>query len=504
MLAFNIFIIMNADKGEDWMKEYECIVVGSGSAMIIVEAIAQKNPKAKIAVIDKDDPGGICLTRGCIPSKMLLYPAELLATIRKAEELGIEVEVKKVDFAKVMERMRSYIQAEMEMIRYGLSHAKNIDYYPFTAEFVAPYTMKVGNETITSKKIILCTGSKTLIPPIKGIDKVSYHTSDTILKISRLPKSLAIIGGGYIAAEYGFFFSAMGSNVTIIGRNPQFLPDEEPEISALAKRELQKNIKILTNHEVQSVEKTSSGMKKLVAVNRENGKKVEIVAEEILVASGRAPNTDILHPEKANIKVDEQGWIIVNEFLETSQPNVWALGDANGKYMFKHKANYEALIVYYNAVLGKRVKADYHAVPHAVFIHPEIASVGLKEKEAIEKFGENNILIGTERFEDTAKGKVMNLKDYFVKVIVEKETMKILGAHIIGPYASVLIQEIVNLMYTPDQSANPIIHGMHIHPSLSEVVEKAFHSLMPPKVYHHILEHHYQLAVTSNFKSKIV
>ncbi|MEM3641573.1 MAG: FAD-dependent oxidoreductase, partial [Candidatus Bathyarchaeia archaeon] len=154
------------------MKEYDYIIVGSGSAMVIVEAIIQTNPKAKIAVIDKDDPGGICLTRGCIPSKMLLYPAELLATIRKACELGIEVEVKKVDFAKVMERMRSHIQAEIEMIRYGLSHAKNIDYYHLTAEFVAPYTMKVGNEIITAKRIILCSGSKPLIPPIKGIDKV--------------------------------------------------------------------------------------------------------------------------------------------------------------------------------------------------------------------------------------------------------------------------------------------------------------------------------------------
>ncbi|MEM3571899.1 MAG: dihydrolipoyl dehydrogenase, partial [Candidatus Bathyarchaeia archaeon] len=146
--------------------------------------------------------------------------------------------------------------------------------------------------------------------------------------------------------------------------------------------------------------------------------------------------------------------------------------------------------VYYNAVLNKKVKVDYHAIPHAVFTYPEIASVGLKEKEAIEKFGEDNILIGIENFENTAKGEAMNLKNYFVKVIVERETLKILGAHIIGPYASILIQEIVNLMYTPDQSAKPIIHGMHIHPALSEVVERAFHSLVPPEVYHHVLEHY--------------
>jgi dihydrolipoamide dehydrogenase len=346
---------------------------------------------------------------------------------------------------------------------------------------------------ITSKMIFLCTGSKPVIPPINGLEKVGYLTSDTLLKLNRLPESIAIIGGGYIAAEYGHFFSAMGSKVTIIGRNPQFLPDEEPEVSALAKRELQKRMQILTNHEVREAAKTSTGIKKLVAVNRENGKTIEIAAEEILVASGRGPNTDILHPEKGGIKTDAEGWIVVNEYLETSQPGVWALGDADGKYPFKHKANYEAQVVYYNAILKERIQADYHAVPHAVFTHPEVASVGLKEKEAIEKYGKDKVLIGIQRYQDTAKGEAMGVKDYFVKVIVEKETMKILGAHVIGPYASVLIQEIINLMYTTEQSAEPIIRGMHIHPALSEVVQRAFGSLVPPEVYRHVLEHHYEL-----------
>jgi dihydrolipoamide dehydrogenase len=139
------------------------------------------------------------------------------------------------------------------------------------------------------------------------------------------------------------------------------------------------------------------------------------------------------------------------------------------------------------------MKADYHAVPHAVFTYPEIASVGLGEKEAIEKYGQDKVLIGIHRYQDTAKGEAMNLTDYFVKVIVENENMKILGAHIIGPYASVLIQEIINLMYTPEQSALPMLRGMHIHPALSEVVEKAFSSLMPPEMYHHVIEHHFQL-----------
>ncbi len=475
------------------MKEYDLIVIGTGSAMNIVNAMTARDPHLKVAVIDKDEPGGICLTRGCIPSKILLYPAELVRTIEDASRFGIEVDLKAVDFGKIMERMRTLIYKDINGIREALSHSKNIDYYPAPAEFIAPYALKIGNETVTAKMIILCTGSKPTIPPIKGLEETGYHTSDSVLKMRRLPKSIAIIGGGYIAAEYGHFFSAMGSKVTIIGRNPQFLPDEEPEISALAKRELQKHMAILTNHEVREATKTPSGNKKAIAVNRANGETVQVTAEEILVAVGRSPNTDILHPEKGNIKTDSNSWITVNEYMETSQPNVWALGDADGKYMFKHVANYESQTVYYNAVLKRNIRIDYHAVPHAVFTYPEVAGVGLREKEALEKYGEDRVLIGIHRYEDTAKGEAMGVKDYFAKVIVERETLRILGAHIIGPHASTLIQEAINLMYTHDQTAVPIFNGMHIHPALSEVVENAFHNLMPSEQYHHLIEHHYGL-----------
>ena len=474
------------------MKEYDLISIGTGSAMGIVEAMISENPKIRVAVIDKDDPGGICLTRGCIPSKLLLYPAELVRTIEKAKTFGINSEIIKVDFRAVMERMRNIIRSDINKIRQGISQSKHVDYYPVAAEFVAPYTLKVGNETIKAKMIILGTGSKPAVPSIKGIEETGYLTSDTILTITELPRSIVIVGGGYIAAEYSHFLSAMGAKVTVVGRNPQFIPTEEPEISALAKRDLGEHVTIITNHDVKEIKKTKNG-KTIVAVNRENGKKLEVTADELLVATGRASHSDVLHPEKAGILTDRRGWITVNEYLETSQPNVWALGDANGKYLFKHAANYEASVVYNNAVLKRKVKADYHAVPHAVFSYPEIASVGLGEKAAIEQFGEEKVLIGFYRYEDTAKGEAMDEKDCFVKVILERDTMKILGAHIIGPYASVLIHEIIPSMYTKEQTAKPILDSMHIHPALSEVVERAFRSLMPPEHYHHILGHYFNL-----------
>lgn len=469
------------------MKKYDLIIIGTGSGTNYVGLIINQHPDFKIAIIDKDDPGGICLTRGCIPSKLLLYPAELIRTIGTAGKFGIDLELRNIDFDYIMDRMRLIISRDIESLREALSSNPNVDYYHDIAEFISPYTMKVGSETITSEIIFLCTGSKTFIPDIKGLEEAGYLTSDTVLKIGRLPPSIAIIGGGYIAAEYGHFFSSMGSKVTIIGRNIQFIPEEEPEISSLAKREMSGFMDIFTGHEALEVHRNADGKKKIIAES--GGKKVDFFVDEILIASGRSNTHDILHPEKGGIKTDPNGWITVDEYLETNQPNIWAFGDADGKFLFKHVANYESRIVFYNAIMKQKIKIDYHAVPYAIFSYPEIASVGIREKEAVEKYGKQNLLIGFEKYENTAKGEAMDVKDYFVKIIFEKSTNKILGGHIIGPYASILIQEIINLMYTKEERAEPVILGMHIHPALSEVVQKAFYSIMPVEHYHHLLGH---------------
>lgn len=468
------------------MKNYDLIVIGTGSGVNYVETVIEMNPDYRVAVIDKDEPGGICLTRGCIPSKLLLYPAEIIRTIGMAGKFGIDAEIKKIDFNYIMENMRSIISKDIESIRNGLTSHPNVDYYHDTAEFISPYTIKVGSETIRSQKMFLCTGSRTIIPNVKGLPETGYLTSDTVLKMTALPASIAIIGGGYIAAEYGHFFSSMGSKVTIIGRNKSFIPEVEPEISGLAKRYMSHFMDIFTGHEAVEVQTTGSGKKKVTAVFE--GKKVDFTADEVLVASGRGPTNDILHPEKGGLKTDKKGWIQVNEYLETSQPDIWAFGDADGKYLFKHVANYESRIVFNNAFMKQRIRADYHAVPYAVFSYPEIAGVGMSEKEAVEKYGQNDILICFEKYENTAKGEAMKVTDYFVKIILHESTQNILGAHIIGPHASILIQEIVNQM-NQKGSLEPIISGMHIHPALSEVVQRACYSRMHLEHYHHMLGH---------------
>src|SRR3989442_4652752 len=201
------------------MKEYDLIVIGSGSAMNLVDPMIQENPNIRIAVIDKDEPGGICLTRGCIPSKILLYPAELIRTIRRARGFGLDVELRSVDFVKVMERMHGLIHNDIDQIRKGLSSSENIDYLHAPAEFTAPYTMRADGTEIRAPKILLGAGSEPIIPEIPGLAEAGYLTSDTILGIRKLPPRVAVIGGGYIAAEYGFFLAAIGADVTILRRD---------------------------------------------------------------------------------------------------------------------------------------------------------------------------------------------------------------------------------------------------------------------------------------------
>lgn len=471
------------------MKDYDLIVIGTGSGMNYVNPIIDSNPEMKIAVIDKDEPGGICLTKGCIPSKILLYPAELIREFETAPLFGIKLEIKDIEFRTIMERMRRKIGENIKMIRQGLTESPYLDYYHAPAEFVSPYTLKVGEETLHADMIFLCTGSKPAVPPVRGLEETGYLTSDTVLELNECPISLAILGGSYIGGEYGHFFSAMGAEVTVIGRNPHFLPQEEPEISELARIKMSEYMRILTNHEAVEVKKENNGQKTVIAKNRKTGEETKVTVDEILVATGRVPNTDILHPERAGIKTDSQGWILVNEYLETSQPNIWAFGDANGKYLLKHVGNYESGVVYLNAIMQEKVKVDYHAVPHAVFSYPEIAGVGMSEKEAIEEFGEKRVVIGFKLFEDTAKGTAMEARDYFVKVILDGLEERILGAHIIGPHASILIHQVIPLMYTASGSLKPIVRSMDIHPSLSEVVTRAFYSRLSPEHYHHVMKH---------------
>ena len=462
------------------MKEYDILAIGSGSAVSVVDAWLQRHPGSRGALIDKDAPGGICLTRGCIPSKMLTSVADVVRTVERAGEFGVSVPGARVDFAKVMGRLHAHIDPEIHAIGEGLSQAPNLDYYHEPVEFVEPYTLRsAGGVTMHSTRILLGLGSEPILPALPGLREARPLTTDTVFDLRERPDRLAILGGGYIAAEFAHFFSAVGTEVTVVGRNPRFLPQEDPEISDIVTRSLGRRVRLVLGRPPDRVEAGRRGRTTLHLPPTGTAPEENLEVDRVLVATGRGPTTRILHPERAGIATDARGWIRVNEYLETSQPGIWALGDATGNLPFKHKANYDAKVLYYALVGGRRTAVDYHAVPHAVFTDPEVASVGLTEPQALERYGADELLLGRYEYKNTAKGEAIGAEDGRVKVLVRRPGLEIVGAHIVGPQASVLVQEVINLLYTSDRSARPIVDGMHIHPALSEVVERAFLALAP-------------------------
>jgi len=455
------------------MKEYDVIVVGSGCGMIIVDEAAAHG--LKVALVDKGPLGGTCLNLGCIPSKMLIYVADKIVETQEARRLGVDVEIKAVDFKFAMERMRKTIGETRNHAQKEIVGSDDLDFYEGEGHFVADYTIEVNGQEIKGKKIFLASGSRPLIPRIKGMDSVDYLTNETVLQLTERPDSLIVIGGGYIAVEYGHFFAAMGTKVTILEMAERIVLPEEPEISELLKRALSRRMEVHTNVQAQEVKKTGDGAT-VVVQDKDAGQLKEFTAQRILVAVGRRSNADLLKAENTGLQLDERGFIKVDRHLQTNKKNIFAVGDANGQQMFTHVANKEATLAVSNAVHGTKLEMDYSAAPHAVYSYPQIASVGLTQEKAVK---DHDILVGKTKYSDVAKGEAMMEKEGFAKAVVEKNSGKILGFHIIGPYAPELIQEVVNAMESGGH-IDQITGSMHIHPALSELIPQTLNNIAQP------------------------
>ncbi len=459
------------------MKEYDVVIVGSGSgANLIEDALAHRKT---VALVDKGPAGGTCLNVGCIPTKLIVFPADRIMEIREAKKLGIEATVSHVDFGAIMARMRSYVEESSDRIAQALRRAEDFDFYDGEARFTGPDTLAVADTAIRGKTIFLASGARPLIPPIAGLEGTSYLTNESALALTTLPERLVVIGGGYIAAEFAHFFDAMGAAVTIIQRNPRLVPEEEPAVSELLRESLARRMTIHVNTEAIAIRANGTAVT-VTARERANNRTFDVAADALLIAAGRKSNADRLQVEKAGIRTDEKGYIVVDEYFETSRKGVWAFGDAIGRTMFRHAANHEAELAWHNAMHGKKARMNFLTVPHAVFSWPEIAAVGLTEEQAVRLVGKEQILVGTARYSDVARGEAMQEPEAFAKAVVHRKTGKILGYHLIGPQASVLIQEVVNAM-AADGNLWTVAKGLHIHPALSEVVLKAFARLEEPR-----------------------
>jgi dihydrolipoamide dehydrogenase len=392
--------------------------------------------------------------------------------MRDAKKLGIEAEVK-VDFSFIMERMRKSLRENQEHMRHGISHLQNLDFYEDEGHFVSERTLSVNGEEIKGDKIFIASGSRPLIPPIKGLESADFLTNESVLQLEERPESLIIIGGGYIAVEYGHFFAAMGAKVTILEMADRLVLAEEPEVSELLKKELSRRIDVYTSVRAEEVRQNNQYATVIVNDMKGNAKR-EFTAQRIMVAVGRRSNADLLKVENAGIEVDQRGFVKVDDYLKTNRKNIFAVGDANGQQMFTHVANREAMLAAHNSLHGSNLKMDYSTAPHAVYSYPQIASVGLTEEDARKIY---KVLIGRANYSDIAKGEAMMEENSFAKAIVEADSGEILGFHIIGPYAPILIQEVVNVMAMGGDVGH-LQAGMHIHPALPELILRTLGNLV--------------------------
>ncbi|MFC1917188.1 dihydrolipoyl dehydrogenase [Chloroflexota bacterium] len=452
------------------MKKYDLIVIGSGSGMTLIDEGTEQG--MKVALVDKGPLGGTCLNVGCIPSKMLIHPADRIMEIQETKKLGIDAEIKKIDFNLIMERMRKSISETQQHIREGISGSELLDFYDGEGHFAADYTMEVLGERIKSDKIVIASGSRPFIPPIKGIDSVDYLTNESALQLREKPESIIIVGGGYIAVEFGHFFAAMGTKVTMLEMADRLVLSEEAEIAELLRKKLSERMAIHTGVQAEEISQ-NNGVVTVTAKDARTGEKKQFRAQMIMMAVGRRSNADLLKVENTGVETDPKGFIKVNDYLETSKPNIYAIGDANGQQMFTHQANQEAFILTYNLLHGEKMKVDWINVPHAIYSHPQVASIGMTEENARKK---HKILVGKVRYFDIAKGEAMMETDGFAKAIVDRESRQILGFHIIGPYAPILIQEVINAM-TSGGHIDEINAGLHIHPALTELIQVIVNSL---------------------------
>ncbi|NSW53284.1 MAG: dihydrolipoyl dehydrogenase [Anaerolineae bacterium] len=459
------------------MSMYDVVVIGAGPGGY-VSAIRASQAGLKTAIVEKQWLGGVCLNVGCIPSKALLKNAALADTLRNhAKDFGIGFDNLTLDFSAAVKRSRKVSGRLTKGIGF-LMKKNNIDVLMGSAVFVSPNALKVTAEDgsvqeISAKSFIIATGAHSLVLPWMGVDgeKVLTYT-EAILQESR-PESAIIIGGGAIGCEFATVWNSYGSKVTIVEMLPSILPSEDPEVTAeLAKQFKRAGISVMAGTKVESIEKTDSGVK--VTVSSVDGTEV-LEAAQALVAIGFRPNTAGIGLEAAGVKLDERGFIAVDEQMRTNLPHIYAIGDVTGKLLLAHAASAMGILAA-DAIAGKKTyPIRFRNVPRATYCHPQVASFGMTEEEA--KAAGKEVRVG--RFNFQANGKALGLDEGagFVKIVVDARLGEILGAAMIGPDVSELLPELVLANFT-ELTIEELANSIHAHPTLSEAVMEAAHDAL--------------------------
>ena len=463
------------------------VIVGAGSAGLVASLITA-GAKAKVILIEKHKMGGDCLNTGCVPSKSIIRSGRIMSYIRRAKEFGIDGAKGEVNFAAVMARVQGVIKTIEPHDSVERFTSLGVEVELGDAVIESPYVVTVNDRRITTRSIIVATGARPLVPPIPGLAEIDYLTSDSIWSLSELPKRLLVVGGGPIGCELAQAFSNLGAQVTQVDMAERIMPREDAEVSEeVAKAFREQGIRILTGHKLV---KFGAGENCDYMEAEHRGETVTVEFDKVLLAIGRKANVEGFGLENLNLALTGQGTIEVNEYLQTSMPNVFACGDVAGPYQFTHMASFQAWFASLNALLGGlyRSKINYSVVPWATFTDPEVARVGLSETEAKKK----KISYELTRYEmdhhdrSLADGEAHG----FIKVLTVPGKDKILGVTIVGHHAGEVIGEFVFAM-THGMGLKKISAVTHIYPTILEAnkfAANAWRSERLPEKYFPYLE----------------
>jgi len=445
------------------LNEKDIVVIGGGPGGYVA-AIHAAHLGAKVALVEKDKLGGTCLNRGCIPTKALVRSAEVLREAKRATDFGLEIPVVNVNFPEVMARKSNVVDKLVSGVE-QLMKSNKISVYRGTGRILSPQLVKVNDEEIAAKKIIIATGSETTLLPIPGLDLPGVLTTDDILGLKELPESLVVIGGSHVGVEFASIFNELGTKVTIVKRRPLRLEPVDEEIGRRFAQTLpRRGIEVKIGAAVKAI-KQNGAVLKVVWDTPEGEQGVE--GQMVLMATGRQPFTEGLGLSELGIRIDGRA-IVVDEHLETNVDGVYAIGDVLGKSMLAHVASYEGEVAVENA-LGRPRQVDYRAVPSVVYTYPEVAGVGITEVEA----NDSGIPYRVSKFPFLACGRAVAMDETtgIVKMICNAEDGRVLGVHIMGPHADELIAEGV-LAIQLGATARDIAHTIHAHPTLPEAVHE--------------------------------
>jgi len=485
------------------VSDYDLIVIGGGSGGLVA-AVGAAHLGARVALVEKKALGGDCLFTGCVPSKALIASARFAADVRRASDFGFaptSLQFSGDNFASITARVQRVIKTVGEHDAPEVFRALGIDVIFGTPRFLSPHGLEIesalgagrSTRTVSAKRFCISTGSRPAIPPVEGLNETGFITNEEVFDLEQLPAALIVLGGGPIGLELGQAFARFGSEVTVVEMGARLLPKEDEEVSATIESILRaEGLNVLLN--AKAVRAGQAGGHKTLTIE-ENGQERELRAAEVLVATGRRPNVEGLNLEAAGVRYDEQR-IITDEYLRTSASHIFAAGDVTGHFPFTHMAAYEASVVVRNALFFWPLlqKADFRVVPWTTFTDPEVARVGLTEKEAYREYGKDSIKIYRTDFADNDRAQAEDETKGFVKLICAGRRQEIVGAHIVGPHAGELIHEVVLAM--KERLPVTTLGGMiHVYPTLTQVNQKAGLDAVLAKIasYKKLLSYYFRL-----------